>query len=401
MKVIKSPKLGVKEKKKSLYPYYAGFSEDFVKSVFNKTGITTNSYVLDPWNGSGTTTYVSASFGCKSIGVDLNPVLSVISSARTAEVEMINEAKDHWEKSKYAINSCTNLLNNLAKCYNTIYKTANRHEESWYSVAAVIKFVMFLILRKRLYGIKTKNPTWYIVNEKTCPTVPRNKIYNDSTEIFCQLIDKTNGTRYRQPTLITDDFVNIELPDNKFDLILTSPPYLTRLDYVKATLPELIFLSKIDKLVNVDELRKRMLGTPLVGNYEGAILKQWGSNAARTLKAVKEHPSKASDGYYLKFYLKYFDKLYSSLSKLSRMLKEGSSMVIVIQNSYYKELVIDLVAIIKEMLMELGLKIDNEIKYKTRHSFVYLNKRAKHKFTSDDLAEYVLFFKKENQAHES
>ena len=38
--------------------------------------------VLDPWNGSGTTTAVSAARGLRSSGVDINPVLTVIAKAR-------------------------------------------------------------------------------------------------------------------------------------------------------------------------------------------------------------------------------------------------------------------------------------------------------------------------------
>ena len=67
--------------KRDWYPYYAGFTEAFVNSVaaafFHDTP-----WVLDPWSGSGTTTAACSKLGLPSIGVDINPALTVIAKAR-------------------------------------------------------------------------------------------------------------------------------------------------------------------------------------------------------------------------------------------------------------------------------------------------------------------------------
>ena len=38
--------------------------------------------MLDPWNGSGTTTYAAAQLGHSSIWLDLNPVMVIVARAR-------------------------------------------------------------------------------------------------------------------------------------------------------------------------------------------------------------------------------------------------------------------------------------------------------------------------------
>lgn len=38
--------------------------------------------MLDPWNGSGTTTYSATSLGLNVIGIDLNPVMIIVARAR-------------------------------------------------------------------------------------------------------------------------------------------------------------------------------------------------------------------------------------------------------------------------------------------------------------------------------
>ena len=43
------------------------------------------STVLDPWNGSGTTTCVASTTGISSLGLDLNPALTVIAQGRMVD----------------------------------------------------------------------------------------------------------------------------------------------------------------------------------------------------------------------------------------------------------------------------------------------------------------------------
>ena len=63
------------------FPYYAGFSEAFARSVIQSSGLGHASF-LDPWNGSGTSTSAAAISGHRAIGVDLNPVMAVVAKAR-------------------------------------------------------------------------------------------------------------------------------------------------------------------------------------------------------------------------------------------------------------------------------------------------------------------------------
>ena len=63
------------------YRYYAGYSAGFVEQAL-KESASTAKLVLDPWNGTGTTTVVAASKNVPAIGFDLNPALVVVSRAR-------------------------------------------------------------------------------------------------------------------------------------------------------------------------------------------------------------------------------------------------------------------------------------------------------------------------------
>jgi hypothetical protein len=42
------------------FPYYAGYPETFARSLLKSAALPRGASVLDPWNGSGTTTYSAA-----------------------------------------------------------------------------------------------------------------------------------------------------------------------------------------------------------------------------------------------------------------------------------------------------------------------------------------------------
>jgi len=93
-----SPKLSPAEKRNLIFPYYAGFSEAFVASMLDRMNVVENSKILDPWNGSGTTTFVASMRRIRSTGYDLNPALVIVARARAANLEDLTSAKLAWEK---------------------------------------------------------------------------------------------------------------------------------------------------------------------------------------------------------------------------------------------------------------------------------------------------------------
>jgi DNA methylase len=66
------------------YPYYAGFTAKFTQKVFEISQIPKSSVILDPWNGSGTTTSVADQMGYSAIGYDINPVAALVANAKLA-----------------------------------------------------------------------------------------------------------------------------------------------------------------------------------------------------------------------------------------------------------------------------------------------------------------------------
>ena len=81
-KHFRSPKRNSNTSKKEFYNYYAGYSDAFVEDVLSYLNLEKGSVILDPWNGSGTTTFVAGKNGYKAIGYDINPVMPIVACAR-------------------------------------------------------------------------------------------------------------------------------------------------------------------------------------------------------------------------------------------------------------------------------------------------------------------------------
>ena len=77
-----------KSSKSSWYDYYAGYSPEFVQDVLKYLDLKNDAVVLDPWNGSGTTTQVAEDYGCITIGYDINPVMVIVAKARRLDPEV-------------------------------------------------------------------------------------------------------------------------------------------------------------------------------------------------------------------------------------------------------------------------------------------------------------------------
>lgn len=69
----------------SIHPYPAKFIGEIPRTLLSILPIPKNTYVFDPFNGSGTTLVEAQRRGVPSIGVDLNPIACLIARVKTAE----------------------------------------------------------------------------------------------------------------------------------------------------------------------------------------------------------------------------------------------------------------------------------------------------------------------------
>lgn len=385
-RTLSSPKVSSAERSDSLFPYYAGFSEAFVRDVVGLLDIGPGTVVLDPWNGSGTTTAVTSAAGAHSIGIDVNPVLGVVARARLASVKDAETALSvlGGRSRRFSADSLRGLCGSSG---------GNRAE-------ALLLLAIFRLARQKLRhaDLIGTNPTWWNLQashaNRLLGSLTHSQVQGELEWLSTKV--RRNEQRRARVVLTTGDLLGHRPGKRLANAIVTSPPYLTRIDYVKATLPELFILSAL-KQIDVEQLRRTMIGASVVGKGPEAVPLAIGPYARSILAQIASHRSKASPTYYLAFFTSYIAKMYRAFEVIAQMAAPGARMVMVVQGSHYKEVYIDLGRLISELGQPFGFSLCGRVDFRFSQSFAQFNPRAKG-YANETAHESVLFFDPLNKA---
>jgi DNA modification methylase len=405
------------------FPYYAGYPEPFARSILSSADLATTALVLDPWNGSGTTTFAAAQLGLASRGYDINPVMLIIAGARLlprSEADMVEPLARRIVKnlrgSQSRVQDDDPLLQWFTLPTAALLRTLDHRIQEHFlgdltrtnagvrlenlsGLAATFYVALFSLCRHLAASYQSSNPTWL--------RQPRDDEYvieSDRDEIVSMFVANlrsmaaTLAARAPYEGKIGDADLFIAYTASltlakKVDFILTSPPYCTRIDYAAATRIELALLNPLLG-VDMKELGRSMIGSTRVPTAEIGHNAEWGATCRRFLNAVKKHPSKASGGYYYKTHLDYFSKMHASLTNLGSVLKDSGKAILVVQDSYYKDVHNDLATIIEEMAKGANLKLGRRVDFHINRTMADVNPHSRTYRQSGGAVESVLCFQK-------
>lgn len=386
-----------------IYPFYPGFTENFARSLLQSSGIDKNATVMDPWNGSGTTTTAAAKLGIGSQGFDLNPVMVIAAKARqnvgivredfqrfvlkiikhASRVRLTTVDRDPlttWFRSESACRLRQieqaiqlNFLSHIIRQPLAIRSTYGGVPD----LMAFYYTVLFRTIRALLTDFSASNPTWIKKPKTLAQRLNPGKGVIDSrfeeeagAMIYYLGAEPTVVNSLRPAYIDVASSDSLPLPDRSVDVVLTSPPYCTRIDYAVATAPELAILGYNKDIIS-ETLRRKLIGTSTVKFKVSPPDDNWGATCLRFLKQMASHESKASKTYYYKNHVQYFQAIHESISEIYRCLKKTGVAFIVVQDSYYKELHNDLPQIFIEMAST------NRLKLKRRADFPFTRTMAR------------------------
>jgi hypothetical protein len=406
------------------FPYYAGFPEDFAERILKSSGLSQNAKVLDPWNGSGTTTYTSARMGISSVGIDLNPVMTVIARARllpSSEADSLLPLGKEILARAHRLNANIDPNDPLFVWFGPSTSAQIRRIElsvrrvligqrtlsqnaanltNMSALAATFYVALFALCRELSRPFQSSNPTWLRLPRQGQRRASRSwdrivrrylSILEEMDQALC--IDKLRISDAAAAELYVADTAS-KLPfQDRFDLVLTSPPYCTRIDYTAATRVQLAVLSPImgDDTSN---LRKDMLGSVLAPKTPPCRKAEWGDTCESFISSLLNHKSKASQGYYYRTHLDYFEKLQKSLRNVGSLIRPSGLAIMVVQDSYYKEIHNDLPTIVAEMAAGEGLALRRKVEFPVASPLSSAHPHAKTYRTSSRTTETVLCFER-------
>ncbi len=378
------------------FNYYAGYADVFVEDVIGVLKGHAKT-VLDPWNGAGTTTAAAARAGMRTIGLDINPAAVVIAKARllmsdvaASLLPLADDVVGHARARRdvpdepdlllrWLDPSTATSIRRLERSISTLLVSSEGCRmttpgviDDVSSLAALFYLALFQTTRDLLAPFVASNPTWIRlrVDPVDCLHVSFNALAKRLRANVLTLQEATKANEYpapsKQPQVSLGSSAQIPLRASSVSAVLTSPPYCTRIDYAIATLPELAVLGY--DWPQVQKLRGRLIGTPtiLADNSKTAIT---GSDTLeRLIRRVKRHPSYAAQSYYLPFYRQYFKSMSASLSEINRVARDGSPIIFVVQDSWFKDVHVATPTIISELAESIGWRTicEHPFEVKTR-----------------------------------
>ena len=382
-----SPKQPPSQRRRDWYPYYAAFTETFVENVLiQHLGDATS--VLDPWSGSGTTAAVCLKHGLLSTGVDINPSLTIIARARlvpasakqkllaTAEIISAQAARSTIKfqpSDMLASWFDQQSIDCIRSLQQAIHVTNDQHllpqrdfvlseqVDEYSSETCFYYTALFFAVRSLLHDFRSTNPMWIKLPADKCLLVAptrsevitefRSSVYSLAHLLSApRALDQHNFLSYT-----TGDATSLSYADNAFDAVISSPPYATRIDYVRGTLPELFVLGA-NKHTILD-LRQRATGSPVVRDAARRLDLLDSGTANELLRKVASHKSKGSMSYYHPWMKNYFIGLQKGLHEIDRVVKPDGHICLVVQDSRYKEFHINLQQIVIDTMEARGINL--------------------------------------------
>ena len=388
-------------------PYVQGFSASFVQSIFEKyRNDYENPIIFDPFAGCGTVLVQAKLNGYRSFGVELNPLLQFIANTKL----------NCWDiSSNYLLKTYNDIPNNIKSSAPSFLKSKSHFNTGVLQNLEIIKGgieslkansirqkkavdlvrVAFSSILIDCSNLKRTPCLGYWKNKKVPDSAPFGLFNQKICEIAADLeIIKRQYRKYinTESQIILANSMEY-CSDNKYDIVITSPPYMNGLDYVINYKIEMGWLGFArnhkelkmikDDLVVCDNVSKGLIEAFSYDKtaYSNDWIEDIKTNIRKNIRIRggyrrEDMPSIVH---------KYFDDLYRVMRNVTKSLNEGGRFILVVGDSLIADVYVPTDLLIAKIGLDLGLNIEKiEIarerrsgqirSYKLRETIVTLKK---------------------------
>ncbi len=366
-------------------PYVQGFSASFVQSVFDQYKYDyRNPIVLDPFTGCGTVQVQSKLNGYKSFGTELNPLLKFIAETKlntwdVSPKELLKvfnkidlsrpiKAPQFLKSEKQFSREVLKNLEILKGGIDSLFKKTNQRIVDLLNLAfsSILVDVSKLKRSPCLGYSKSKkvdpHAPFVLMNQKIYQIIEDLKIIQNEFSDFISTSSQVflaNSMEYNH--------------SNKFDLVITSPPYMNGLDYVinyKIEMGWLNFaanqnaLKKVkDEMIVCDNVSKG-----LIKNFTPVYSNDWIEDIKRSIQKniLRRGKYRRLDMPFIVH--KYFDDMYKVFKMIVPKIKNNGRFILVVGDSLIADVYVPTDLLIAQIGIDSGLSIEKIEKARNRRS---------------------------------
>lgn len=361
---------------------------------------TSDSVVLDPFAGSGTSVIEGLCVVQQTYGIDIDPLARLISRAKTAQydVQRINQISeavlraehepagefflpmsgvknvDHWFTHK--------AWSNLCQIYTAIERTECLESEKELFLcifSSILRWVSNADDQTQKTYVsgtlaKTPPPVWETFKRAL------NKAIN-GIEAFEKV--RGSGKSY----VLDSSALDIALPDSSVDLIVTSPPYLDSVDYMYNFMLEYFWLGP-------------KLGVPSRADYNTRRRSSVGAKNPTEKNKLPPEVENLVDVNLIPAYRKdatlaYFNDMRTHFIEAARVMKDGACYALVVGNSQAQSGVIPVHDCLIRLARAAGLHLEKAFAYRIRRHYMKFPRKGRGGII---LMDWVIILKKTDTA---
>ncbi|MEW6409742.1 MAG: DNA methyltransferase [Nitrospirota bacterium] len=345
------------------FKYKEGFSRQLVYSILKEWKISKKDIVFDPFAGCGTTLLACKEFGYKAVGLDILPVAIFVARVKLQDwpnLKVLEKAiqilmKEKFHKPKLSFPEASIIDKAFPK---------HTQEEILFYKERILQFkkpvqdFLMLGLLSILENVSytSKDGQFLRIVDKHIPSVKE--------ALGRQLTNMIEDLRIQQSALFKDGNAKVEIiegdarePDlpkkywGKIGAVITSPPYLNRYDYSRTYALELCTLNSS----NLSEIRHSLLRSHIESKIHNG--KELSISAIDEI--LKNLNEKDLNNDRIPIMIKgYFEDMNLVIKQLSRYLKPGGIVALVVANARFEGEMVPTDLILSELAELNGLKTE-------------------------------------------
>jgi SAM-dependent methyltransferase len=320
--------------------YKEGFAREFVVASLEWMGVG-NGTILDPFVGSGTTVLTAREVGMSSVGVDVSPLMILVSRAKCQDysVDLLSESATEVFSVKFAKPDLSVVPREVRRYFS---KYVLEDIVFFRSLIAQVQdqkvrdFLHVLLISSAIKASYAyKDGAVLRVRKRHAP--PFRKFFRAKTKRAIKELQRFKPLG-PEPTLYVGDARRLDfLDDSSVDCIVTSPPYLNKIEY-----------------------------TRVYGIEYSLFLPDVAQAPMRSYIGLDVKPDKQLFPSLPPVANAYFTDLRRALAEMWRVMKDGSKATILIAGGVFPTGVVDSDMYLCTLAVELGFKVDRILALNSR-----------------------------------
>ncbi|KAA0126685.1 site-specific DNA-methyltransferase [Chryseobacterium sp. SN22] len=347
------------------YYYKEGFSPFLVEKAIESGDIKKDDLIIDPFNGSGTTSLTASINGYNSLGIEVNPFTAFLSQVKNENTtvsnlerhkeDVVGGIKTGFKSNLVGFSTFSQTLTNKKWLFNNnvlsafeggwqvaVNQISNPGLKSLYKLSLLSSAMTNCNARKDGKCLRYR-PNWEQKNfdENSFLKSFEENLDRLSNDIETTVIDK-------KPKILNGDCRTILEKSHdfkKFKLCITSPPYLNTFDYTDIYRPELFLGKFVNSPKELYDLRLQTVRSHIQAKWALPQVTDFGLLYTETINHIIKNQDSLMHKSIPIMVQAYFEDMFNILCLLKKRADTDAQIWLVVSNSAYanKEIPVDLI----------------------------------------------------------